>query len=1151
MTDSPTVSEPTPSRTHAPGAALVLALFFCSGFAALVYEVAWVRLLTRLLGHSQYSVTAVLAAYMGGLALGSWVIGRRVDRSRRALAWYGMLELAVALAAVLVPFAVGGLESAYAALYRHAEDATVTLGVVRALFALSVLLVPTFLLGGSFPALAAVWMGRGEGSGRRAGWLYGVNTLGAVAGCLCAGFLLMEAAGVRGATWIAAAVSAGVGVVALVTARRLDAATPDATPPVPEVVAPSPVESSAPMTALPTAPELSTQALLIAAFGSGLVGLALEVLWTRVLALFFTSITYAFSAMLAVFLTGIALGGLVGGWLADRVAQRARLLTYLLFALGITAAVSLQALSWVDPGRTGTHAAAFGGPDWLGYVGWTLRVSLMVMLPATLCLGAIFPILLRCAGDAPNSTPGAASGRIYAANALGAIVGPPLATWILLPWLNSLATSIAAVAVVAFGLGGWFGRSGRARTVSLCAAVALSVLAIVFAAGWTTGGIDGLYGHRFRGGQKILYHEEGPTTTVTVVEQRGTEGSPGRRWLYTDSFLVAGVSPDYAYMRMLGHLPALLAPEPRRALVVGFGTGTTAGALSLHPFERLDIVEIAPEILRSAAWFESVNRGVAAGKVARPEVRIHREDGRNHLLGTSQDYDVITAEPPLPYLAGAVNLYSRDFYEACRARLSANGVLCQWMPMHGVRPEHYRQMLASFRDVFPAGTLWYFRSSAIAIGTLRPLVIDYTALTQRLEASPAVLANLAQEGLGSATAILAGHLLDAAGLETFTAGTPVCTDDRPSLEFFGRGDSVAQAFPTNMRALLALRAPLAQTLVLPTESPMREFIAGRVDRAFEAGGKGILGYTLEMEGKFVEAAAEYQAALARNPEDRAVRAMYAENLARLNRMGLQAPAGPGGKPKDGAKPRVKLEGLLADLQKEDAQRRMDALYSLGEQEERTALPQVLEKLKDPAAQVRLAAVWALGRIGGEAELAMLEEIRLGRDPEISVMALSSLVQLGREEHLNTLQKMVRDIDPKVRAAAMAALLNLQGRVAGIPWDWIDERLTDRDQDVRKLAVMICGKLRDPARIPALRNALKTTDWMMRAWVTVALGEIGHRDGVAILLTCLDDSDSFVRKKAGEAIQLASGGTLPFDPDAEDAVRARQVAAWKTWWQERQ
>ncbi len=1137
----------------------VLALFLASGLAALVYEVVWTRLITQLVGHSSYAVTAVLSAYMGGLALGSWALRGAADRARNPLALYGWLEIGAGLSALAVPTIIDALAGAYVSLYREAEGATVTLTVVRFGFALTALAVPTVLLGGTFPVLAAGLRAGRPDTGRRLGWLYGVNTLGAMAGCALAGFWLIEAVGARAAGMCAAGVSLLVGVASLLLARGAGAAEAPASPEVAEAAGARAAGSDpGTMSAAPAAEPVGTgetaipfPLLAAAAAVSGLAGLAFEVLWTRILALLVASITYSFTALLTVFLAGLALGGAAGGLLADRARNRPRLLGLLLAAGGACACLSLALLRSQDPAFTGNVPAAYGGEEWARYLGWLFTLSLKYLGPMALCLGAAFPVALRCAADARGGGLGDATGRIYAANTLGAIVGPPLATYAILPLLGTLAGAVVAVAALPILLGIWLAvrSSLRPRLVPAaacgCAALALAAFG-TYAAGGPT---ETLFGHRFRGGQKILHREEGPTVSIAVAESPAGPQEPARRWLYTDSFLVAGVSPDYAYMRMLGHLPALLAPERRTALVVGFGTGTTAGALSLHPFRRIDIAEISPEILRAAPWFESVNRGVAAGKVIAPEIRIVLEDGRNHLLAAAGDYDVITAEPPLPYLAGASALYSRDFYAACRARLSPTGVVCQWMPLHGTRPGHYRQMLASFLDVFPGATLWYYRSSALAIGTLQPLRLDYAALSRRLESSPSVLAHLAEEGMGSVPALLGGFLLDPEGFRAAVGDAPVVTDDRPALEFFGAGEGVSKAFSATMHRLLELRGDPIPLLAPGGEEATRAYIVQRVGRAAKGSGHAIRGYAIEYEGRYLEAAEEYRLAVESNPEDRVARALQQENLARLNRMGIAPPVKPGGPAKDPKRPQVKIESLLADLGHEDGQRRMEAVYSLGERGDRAYLPRVVERLGDPVRAVRLSAVWAVGKLGGSEQIPALEKIAAEGDPEISVMALSSLVELGEERHLVTLQKMVKDIEPRVRATAMAALLNLRSRVR--EWGWLDDRLKDPDREVRKLAVKICGERADAAHVPALREALKTTDWMMRAWVAEALGEIAKPDCVPVLLTCLEDSDRFVRKKAGEAIARAANVGLAFDPEADEATRARQVEAWKRWWERRE
>jgi spermidine synthase len=710
------VSGPTRGGKGGRTAALA-ALFLLSGATALVYEVSWTRRLVLLVGSTSTATALLLAAWMLGLALGARLGGPIADRSRSPLRLYAALEAGAAGAALVLPFlldAAGGAETLTAA------------GREPVLFAVAflLLLVPTSLLGATLPALARAAVEDAATAGTRVGLLYAANTLGAVAGALLAGFALVEAFGVDGSARVAVVANLAVaGAAWLLAAREAPRAAADASPPDPDG---APAQGGA--GDREPDPE-AVRAAVLAAFAAGFVGLAAEVAWTRLLVFTMQGFTAAFSAMLGAFLLGSALGG---AWFA-RVAGRSRRPLALLGWAQVGAAVAAAgtlALLYRHHGLVlwlRGAVAVFDSPRANADLSLVLSALAVLGAPAFF-MGGVFTASVRAATGGLGDL-GARVGRLYAANTVGAVLGSLFAGFVAVPLIGARGTAAAVAGISLLASLPTFAASGRVEGtvrrldgrngLRLVAALAAGVLVVL---GRPAEPMI-LRSEVFlgpRGRENVLVAaREGKAGVASVVDNRRN----GFRSLYTDEFLAASTEGRYRYMRMLGHIPVVLAEDPRRVLVMAFGTGTTAGSLSTHPsVERIDVVEISPEVLEVAPLFASVNRNVLdrVGKPGRPEVRVHVDDARRFVLGSRERWDVITLEPLLPYTPGAVHLYTKEFYALCRERLAPGGAMCQWFPIHAMSSEDFRALAASFVEVFPESSLWFVEETAALVGTAGP-----------------------------------------------------------------------------------------------------------------------------------------------------------------------------------------------------------------------------------------------------------------------------------------------------------------------------------------------------------------------------------------------------------------------------------------------
>ncbi|MBD3398822.1 MAG: hypothetical protein GF399_00645 [Candidatus Coatesbacteria bacterium] len=744
-------------RLHLPA---VATLFLLSGAAGLIFEVVWLRRMSFVFGATSQATATVLAAFMGGLALGSWLLGRAADRMKKPLRFYALLQLGVGVAGLLVPLLLALFQHLYVPLYSATGGGGFLYLTVRALLALLTLLPATTLMGATLPALARHVAAEKTSLGGRVGLLYALNTLGAVAGTFLSGFVLIEHLGLWGSSLLAAGLNLAAAGAALLLSRGED-------------VAVRPVERfKAPR-------EKKARLLLILYAVSGFAALGLELVWTRTLILWFSNITYTFSAMLGIYLAGLALGGAIGSSLVKRLKNPGRAFAWLEVGVGLTALLSTGlALNW--PGAMGDFSQSLVGgiAGWGSLVGSSIVLTIVVMLPPTILLGMLFPIVVRLYTSEVERA-GERVGEIVAANGLGTILGSLLTGFVLIPligfqWslylLAALAVGVAAVAFAGFverdrqRLYGWVG----------CAAtLGLGALWLPF---------DKLGANFLRQGEVLLDYEETASGTIEVREQPdviGTGGLPTRKLLIDGNQATYTAVADMRKNRLLAHLPMLVHPEPQRVLVICFGSGSTFGALALHDaVECVDCVEIAPGVLEMAPYFEAFNLDV----LNHPQARVIIDDGRNYLLCTDQRYDVITAEPMHPALAGVVNLYTIEYYELCREALTDDGICTQWIPLYQVPVAEMRAMAASFAAAFPHIGLWLTGDDAVLLGSNQPLEPEMERFREAAR-DPAIVANLAEVGIDSPLRLAEALALDDAAFRAYVEGVRPVTDNDPFIEY--------------------------------------------------------------------------------------------------------------------------------------------------------------------------------------------------------------------------------------------------------------------------------------------------------------------------------------------------------------------------------
>ncbi|WP_296285177.1 fused MFS/spermidine synthase [Pseudomonas sp.] len=758
-------------------------LLFASGGSALVFQVLWVKQLSLVVGVEVYAVTTAISAFFAGLALGGLAFGRLADRLGRPLRLYAGLELLVALLGVAATVALANAAGAFAFL----ESA---FGALAWALPFVLVGVPAFFMGGTLPVLVrAVEPGAGQ-MGRAGGGLYAANTAGAIAGTLVAAFVLLPLLGVLGSACAAAAFNLCAAAGALLIRR--ETAEPLA----------QPVNKAEPRS---PAARLAIALYCVA----GGVALGYEVVWTQSIVQFMSTRTFAFAVVLATYLFGLVLGSALYARRADRIRDPWGLFGLLIAAAGLLAIVQIAGLgAWLINWQTRAEWLVLqaGGSELMGMCArFAVAALCVVFLPTTL-LGAAFPIALRLSVDRHHV--GRDVGVVVALNTLGGIAGVMLTGFVLVPGLGLVRTLavLGALAAVVGLLAVWRGEGvGKLQRLGVAA---IAVLTLGIGALTPLQHLAQLMPGA-RNGQ-ISFYAEGRGGTVAVVQQGRGDNRFSR--LYIQGVSNTGdAMPSLRYMRLQALLPLLIHNgEPRSALVIGFGTGITVGAmLRYRDLQHPVVAELLPEVLAAAPNFQG-----NFDAIHDPRLDIRLRDGRRELLRSTERYDMITLEPPPPSAAGVVNLYSRDFYQLAASRLEERGIVAQWLPLPTQNDEESRSLVRSFIDVFPYATLWTTEfHEMLLVGSPEPLHLDMSTIRQRFE-QPDVAAALSEVGIDSVEALLATWVTDRAGLERYAGDALPVTDDHPRIEYapWVRPKEIARVLPS----LLALRSPPPLENALPS-----------------------------------------------------------------------------------------------------------------------------------------------------------------------------------------------------------------------------------------------------------------------------------------------------------------------------------------------
>ena len=742
---------------------LILSLFFVSGISGLMYEVVWVRMYSRIIGSTNYAISIVLAAFMGGLALGSILFGRISDRKKNKLDLFAYLELSVGLIACVVTLVLPLFGPFYKNIYLLSHGATGLAFFIRVSLLFLCILIPATFMGGTLPVLISYLSEKYKTFGKDLSLLYGINTLGAVFGVLISGYITLGALGERKTVFIGIVLNLAVAAAALVLsavekkkARKQASEFDISAEPLTEPL--SSYSSSIRMT------------ILASLFFSGMTALAYEVIWSRQLILYLKTSIYAFSAMLATFLTGIALGSIFVTRLVKKIRHPLFCFGIVEILIGTLSIISIYTFNFIDGLRI---LRLFGG----------IPAAVVIVMPLTFLFGAAFPIA-SLAYTKNTGKAGSSVGALYSSNTLGNIIGSLLGGFFLIPFIgSSRAIIVLGLANMLIGIMLVLLDKHKEQKIKIKVMLFLPI-ALLLALGLkgTDPFLDLIADRISRSAEiqkksyKIFFNKEGVQGTTTSFE------IGKNKFLWINGIGMTCLCTD---TKIMAHLPVMLSPDPKEMLIIAFGMGTTPRSATLYQDLNVTTVEILPEVYECFRFYHPDAEQV----LKRKNLHTIVGDGRNYLFLSDKKYDIISMDPAPPiWSQGTVNLYSREFFALCKQHLTPQGMMCLWFPGDATEDE-VKAVLHSFYDVFPHTQVWtgirgwgfYF------VGMPEGLEINRSRF-KKLFQRPEIYKDLTEYAhydrtCQSAEQLLGLFMWDEKEVADIIKGFPIVTDDFPYTEF--------------------------------------------------------------------------------------------------------------------------------------------------------------------------------------------------------------------------------------------------------------------------------------------------------------------------------------------------------------------------------
>ncbi len=816
----------------------VLILFFVSGACGLIYEVVWSRMMMLIFGRSVLAVGIVLAAFMSGIALGSYVLGKYADRSRNPLRLYSIYEAGVGITAFFASYLLIRITPIYVWIHATLGESPLAFAIVRFFIAFGLLIIPTVLMGATLPILSRVVLKRLSRVGHELGNLYAMNTVGAVAGSLVAGFYLIGSHGLHGAINVAVFGNLLVGLLAWLASMRHDhtyarsAITAPANPATP--------------TSAADARDIRMYRLVLWAFAlSGMASFSYEIFWTRALVFLLGNTTYAFTLMLTAFLAGIALGGYGIRFLGDIVKSPLKLFAAVEILIGVFSAVALPLLFLIVQSEdVRMFISRFSGQlELLALSNFVMALSLM-LLPAIL-IGATLPLIGQIFVSDLRKT-GKTVGKIYAVNTLGNVLGALLPGLLIMPLLG-IQKGILLMAALNVGLGIVLVLARKKNVLAVVSMVLIAFLSVILALVRLP--ISFQFPSEFQKKQdEVLFYREGGLVTTKVW----ISAESGYKEISVDGINIGGTGASDYKQQILAHLPKLLLKSYRSELSVGLGSGILIGESARHTaLKKIDCVEISHGVVDGARYFSGQNYNILND----PRAVIIVDDVVDFLETTKEKYDIISADEKTAgkYATNSFS-YSKEYYALLRRNLAAGGLVIQWMPSD-LPPSQYDLAVRTFLDEFPHSQLWYFppvgrftMSNTFLVGSNDTIEIDPAWMRKAMETEPEAFRGIRKYGLTTAEAVLAHFIGTEESLRRAIPPGPVNTFEEPYYEFYSPRDYAVPPDERNLanhEMLMSIRGPDFYRYVRKGLSG-RE--AGRLTEAFQAEGLFLDGHSDQLRG---------------------------------------------------------------------------------------------------------------------------------------------------------------------------------------------------------------------------------------------------------------------------------------------------------------
>ncbi len=777
--------------TRESRSALVGSLFVVSGSLGLIYQVAWFKYLSLFLGNTTHAQTIVLATFMGGLAIGATLWGRRADRAQRPLALYGWLELTIGIYCLLYPAIQTLLRGAFVATVRDAgwPSGGSTVLALKLIISLATLLPPTILMGGTLPVLVRYLTRTMRDAGSNIAVLYFLNSFGAVVGSLLAGFFFVRLIGLEATVLSAGGANVIVGVIALLVARRTavdSTSEPSAETSVDDEPTTTPVFTST-----------QVRLAVIVAGVSGFSAMVYEVAWVRMLIPVLGSSTYSFTLMLVAFISGITAGSAI---VARFISRSSRLVLWLAASQAGVAGSMLAVLPlyglvpyifwWT------AHLLDRSEASYPLFLALQFLFGFILLVIPTVFMGMGLPVAARIASRRVDSV-GTSVGLVFSVNTVGTVLGTIAAGMWFFPAVGVKHTVEIAVLVNTLAAASvlWWGGALAPRVARFAASgvVVVAGLALALSPSWSQATtLSGVFRYinknidppssydefvRRFSPSSVPFYREGPTATVGVIETPAAGGV--QKVLIINGKPDASSVTDLPTQVLLAELPMVLHEDPKRALVIGLGSGVTAGSLLRHPVERVDCVEISPEVVDASEEFAATS----GRPTTDPRFHLTVDDALTMLQVTDRTYDVIVSEPSNPWIAGIGSLYTTEFFALCRSRLTPGGLMVQWFHLYEMDDEMFRLVLRTFRSAFPHVSVWSpLSTDVILIGSDRVVEPNDGRLAD-LWSQPSVRADFRRIGIQQPGTIYTLQMMGDEPVRRYSDEGPLNTEDLPLLEY--------------------------------------------------------------------------------------------------------------------------------------------------------------------------------------------------------------------------------------------------------------------------------------------------------------------------------------------------------------------------------